>query len=46
MDDPVMAMDGCTYERSAIEAFFRHQRQHVRPAPSTRTFGPTLERVL
>ena len=23
-----MAMDGHTYERSAIEAFFRHQRQH------------------
>ena len=26
MDEPVMAMDGFTYEREAIEAYFAHQR--------------------
>jgi len=28
METPVVAMDGFTYERSAIEAFFRHQRNN------------------
>ena len=27
MEDPVMAMDGFTYERSGIEAYFAHQKR-------------------
>jgi hypothetical protein len=30
MEDPVMAMDGVTYEREAIRAFFRHERSQGR----------------
>ena len=28
MENPVLAMDGFTYERSAIEAFFRHSKHN------------------
>lgn len=30
MEDPVMAMDGVTYERQAITAYFRHERAQGR----------------
>jgi sacsin len=38
MDDPVLAVDGHTYERAAIESWFRQSMARPPPAGGTRRF--------
>lgn len=37
MEDPVMTVDGCVYERSYIEQWVRHRQQHRLPVTSPAT---------
>ena len=40
MADPVVAADGHTYEREAIEQWLRHQQAHDKPLTSPKTNEP------